>query len=198
MSSEIIDNLSKIISKLPGMGPRIAKRIILNLASNKEKTLNPLIHSLTELRDKVMECKDCGNIDENEICSICSNEKRNKEIVCIVETVADIWAVERTNSYNGLFFVTKGSLSSVAGRDPASLALQKLLEIINKNGVKEVIIATSANIDGQTTAYFISDYLKDLNLKITRLAYGVPVGGELEYLDEGTINIALKSRTDFE
>lgn len=197
MQKNIIENLSKIIAKLPGMGPRIAKRIVLNLANNKEKTLLPLIENLQALNDKIHNCEICGNLDEGKICGVCANQNRDNSLVCIVEEVADLWAVERAENYRGKYHVLGGNLSAISGKTIEDLNLDALYSRLKKGEVKEVIIATSATIDGQTTAHFLAENLKDFNVKTTRLAYGLPVGSELDYLDEGTISIAFKTRSEF-
>jgi len=203
MKDNIIDNLAKIISKLPGLGPRIAKRIVLFLANNKERVLVPLIAALQKLNDNVQNCKICGNLDEGEVCRICLDEKRNKNIICVVEEVADLWAIERSQNYNGKYHILGGALSAMLGKTIEDLNFDSLFDKIKKyenseeEKITEVIIATSANIDGQTTAHFLSESLKDFNVKITRLTYGIPVGSELDYLDEGTISIAFKTRSEF-
>lgn len=201
MEKNLIENLSKIISKLPGLGPRIAKRIVLNLANNKEKTLLPLIENLQLLNDKIHNCKICGNLDEGNICSICNSSSRDKNIICIVEEVADLWAIERAENYKGSYHILGGNLSAISGKTIEDLNLNSLFERLAKmtseEKTKEIIIATSATIDGQTTAHFLAESLKNFNVKVTRLAYGLPVGSELDYLDEGTISIAFKSRSEF-
>lgn len=197
MQKNIIENLSKIISKLPGMGPRIAKRIVLNLANNKDKTLLPLIQNLQELHDKIHNCEICGNLDEGKICGVCANQNRDNGLICVVEEVADLWAVERAENYRGKYHVLGGNLSAISGKTIEDLNLDALYSRLKKGEVKEVIIATSATIDGQTTAHFLAENLKDFNVKTTRLAYGIPVGSELDYLDEGTISIAFKTRSEF-
>lgn len=196
MEKNLIDNLSKIVAKLPGLGPRIAKRIILNLANNKEKTLLPLIDGLKALNDKIHNCEICGNLDEGRVCAICNNQNRDEAIICIVEEVADLWAIERAGNYKGRYHILGGSLSAISGKTIEDLNLDKLHARLNAD-VKEVIIATSATIDGQTTAHFLAENLKEFSVKITRLAYGIPVGSELDYLDDGTISIAFKTRSEF-
>ena len=196
----MIDNLAKIISKLPGMGPRIAKRIVLHLANNKEKILLPLIKALEQLNEKIQHCKICDNLDEGEICQICLDPNRDDSIICVVEEVADLWAIERTNdkSKNFCIWIVFGALSQIRC---AVEILNRFLDSVNlldriKNGkITEVIIATSATIDGQTTAHFLVEILKDFKVTISRLAHGIPVGSELDYLDEGTITIAMKTRS---
>ncbi len=197
MEKSLIENLSKIISKLPGLGPRVAKRIILNLANNKEKSLLPLIENLQNLFDKIHNCEICGNLDEGRVCKICSNPNRDEKIICIVEEVADLWAIERAENYKGLYHILGGNLSAISGKTVEDLNLDKLYARVKNESVKEVIIATSATLDGQTTAHFIAENLKDYNIMISRLAYGIPVGSELDYLDEGTISIAFKTRSEF-
>lgn len=197
MEQNFIDQLSKSISKLPGLGPRIAKRIVLHLANNKEKSLLPLIQGLQALNDRVHKCKICGNLDEGEICGICKNQKRDDGLVCVVEEVADLWAIERAEIYRGKYHVLGGKLSAMSGMTIEDLNLDSLHKRLKEASAKEIIIATSATIDGQTTAHFLTENLKDYGAKITHLTYGIPLGSELDYLDEGTINIAFKTRSEF-
>jgi recombination protein RecR len=203
MEKNLIENLSKIIARLPGLGPRIAKRIVLNLANNKEKILQPLIENLQALNDKIFNCQTCGNLDEGLICSICRDQRRDQNIICIVEEVADLWAIERAENYKGCYHILGGNLSAISGKTIEDLNLKPLFARLARRQesenteIKEIIIATSATIDGQTTAHFLAENLKDFNVKITRLAHGIPVGSELDYLDEGTISIAFKSRSEF-
>lgn len=197
MHENIISNLAKTISKLPSLGPRVSKKIVLNLALNKEKSLLPLIKQLQELNDKVNKCKICGNIDEGEICNICKDEKRDNSTLCIVEEVLDLWAIERGEVFKGKYHILGGKLSAISGMTIENLNIENLHKRIKEGEIKEVIIATSATIDGQTTAHFLTENLKEYNLKITHLAYGIPMGSELDYLDEGTLNIAFKTRNEF-
>ncbi len=197
MEQNFINHISKTISKLPGLGPRIAKRIVLHLANNKQKLLLPLIESLQALNDRVHNCQSCGNLDEGEICQICKNPRRDSKIICIVEEVADLWAIERSESFSGKYHVLGGKLSAISGKTIEDLNLNNLHKRIKTDEVKEIIIAMSATIDGQTTAHFLCENLKGYNLKITHLTYGIPMGSELDYLDEGTINIAFKTRSEF-
>ena len=197
MQKNLVENLSKIIAKLPGMGPRIAKRIVLNLAANKEKTLLPLIANLQALNDKIHNCENCGNLDEGRVCGICLNQNRDHSVICIVEEVVDLWAIERAENYRGTYHVLGGNLSAISGKTIEDLNLETLYLRLKKGEVNEVIIATGATIDGQTTAHFLSENLKDFNVKPTSLAHGIPVGSELDYLDEGTIAIAFKTRSNF-
>ncbi len=197
MQTNIIENLSKIISKLPGLGPRIAKRIVLFLANNKEKVLLPLIEALQTLNLKVQSCEVCGNLDEGRVCGICLSSHRDDTIICVVEEVADLWAIERAENYRGKYHVLGGSLSAISGKTIEDLNFNLLNSRLKTGEIAEVIIATSATIDGQTTAHFLVENIKDFNVKITRLAYGLPVGSELDYLDDGTISIAFKTRSEF-
>ena len=197
MQTNIIENLSKIIAKLPSLGPRVAKRVVLSLAANKEKTLLPLIANLQALHDEIHNCEICGNLDEARICNICRSPQRDENLLCIVEEVADLWAIERAENYKGRYHILGGKLSAISGMNIEDLKLDQLFKRLKNSAVKEIIIATSATIDGQTTAHFLAESLKEFNLKITRLAYGIPVGSELDYLDEGTISIAFKTRSDF-
>ena len=197
MQNNVIGNLSKIVAKLPGLGPRIAKRILLYLANNKEKVLRPLIAGLQALDEKVHNCKICGNLDEGEICGICLNKNRDDSLICVVEEVADLWAIERAENYRGKYHVLGGNLSAISGKSIEDLNIESLNKRLKEGVIKEVIIATSATVDGQTTAHFLVENLKEFSVKITRLAYGIPVGSELDYLDEGTISIAFKTRSEF-
>jgi recombination protein RecR len=197
MQKNLIENLSKIIAKLPGMGPRIAKRIVLHLANNKEKTLLPLIENLQALHDKIHNCEICGNLDEGKICAICDNTGRDNSVICVIEEVADLWAIERAENYHGKYHVLGGNLSAISGKTIEDLNLENLYLRLKEGNTKEVIIATSATIDGQTTAHFLAENLKEFSVKTTRLAHGIPVGSELDYLDEGTISIAFKTRSEF-
>lgn len=200
MHQNVIENLTKIIAKLPGMGPRIAKRIVLYLANNKEKILLPLIKALQQLNEKINHCQICDNLDEGNICQICLDLNRDDSIICVVEEVADLWAIERTNekskNFRGKYHILGGKLSASAGQSIEDLNFDKLLNRLKDKKIIEVIIATSATIDGQTTAHFLAEILKDYNVKISRLAHGIPVGSELDYLDEGTITIAMKTRNE--
>lgn len=199
MNNNLIENLTKSISKLPGMGPRIAKRILLYLACNKEKILLPLIENLTKIYQQIDRCIECGNLDQTNICSICQDQNRNHLVICVVEEIADLWAIERSNekqkNYQGIYHVLNGKLSASEGKGIDDLNFSKLIQRVKDNNIEEIIIATSATIDGQTTAHFIAEILKDFNVKITRLAHGIPLGSELDYLDDGTISIALNYRS---
>jgi len=196
MSEQILEKLIKKVSKLPGLGPRSSRRVILYLLKDKEKLFLPLIQDMNDVANKVKSCIECGNLDEKEICDICTNTSRNNKIICIVETVADLWAMERSNVYNGKYHILGGVLSAIDGINPQQLNIDSLEMKLKSGDFTEVIIAISATLDGQTTAHYLADRFSKLNIKITRLAHGMPVGGELDFLDDGTIAQALKARSE--
>lgn len=189
-----LELLIKQLSSLPGLGSRSARRIALHLLNNKEKLLIPLAKNLEHTADIMQNCVSCGNLDEGEICRICRDPKRDRQTVCVVAGVADIWAIERTRSYRGIYHVLGGVLSALDGIGPKDLAIDTLLENIKENNIGEVILALSATVDGQSTAHYIVDQIDNPEIKITRLAHGMPIGGELDYMDGGTISTALKAR----
>jgi recombination protein RecR len=193
-----IDQLIYLFSKLPGLGPRSARRLVLHLLKDKETRMQTLINSLNDAYNKITECNNCRNLDVASPCRICTNHDRDKEVIAIVETVADLWAIERSHMFKGLYHVLGGTLSAGHGNTPTELGLQQLKTRIEANNIKEVIIATNSTLEGQTTAFFITDFLKDLDIKISRLGSGIPMGGELDYLDEGTLTAAFASRHLFE
>ena len=194
MESEEIKNLIKLMSKIPGLGPRSARRSVLSLIKNPEKLMLPLANSLTQVSESIKLCSVCGNIDSDTICGICKDEKRDKNIICVVEDITDLWALERSSSYKGRYHILGGVLSAIDGINPEDLRIKELLDNIRLNNVKEVILATSATLAGQTTSFYIMDLLEDKGIIISRLAQGIPMGGELDYLDDGTIGVALDSR----
>lgn len=194
MESEEIKNLIKLMSKIPGLGPRSARRSVLSLIKNPEKLMLPLAHSLIQVSESIKLCSVCGNIDSDTICGICKDEKRDKNIICVVEDITDLWALERSSSYKGRYHILGGVLSAIDGINPEDLRIKELLENIRLNNVKEVILATSATLAGQTTSFYIMDLLEGEGIMISRLAQGIPMGGELDYLDDGTIGAALDSR----
>lgn len=198
MNNKIINDLIKIFSKLPSLGPRSAKRIVLHLLNNKENVMQPLILTMQDGYDKIKKCPICGNLTTENICEICSDTTRNNEILCIVENVADLWAIESTMIYKGQYHILGGNLSASEGRGPEDLNIESLIEKLKNNkNIKEVIIATNPTIEGQTTAFYIADLLKDFNIKITKPAYGIPLGSEFNYLDESTLDIAFKNKNEF-
>lgn len=198
MQENDLTNLIKIISKLPSLGPRSARRIALHLIKNKEGVMNPLLNSLNLVSQNIKNCQNCGNLDTQTTCSICQNPKRDNSIICVVEEVSDLWAIEKANIFQGRYHVLGGVLSAMSGVGPNDLNIDSLVEKIKENSeIKELIIATNPTIDGQTTAYYLSEVLKESDIKLSKLAHGIPIGGELDYLDEGTLDIALKSRGNF-
>ena len=196
MSEQILEKLIKKVSKLPGLGPRSSRRVILHLLKDKEKLFLPLIQDMNDVADKIKSCIECGNLDETDICSICRNTSRNKSVVCVVETVADLWAMERSNVYSGQYHILGGVLSAIDGVNPDQLNINSLENKLKSKDFTEVIIAISATLDGQTTAHYLADRLNNLDVKVTRLAHGMPVGGELDFLDDGTIAQSLKARNE--
>jgi recombination protein RecR len=192
-----LEKLIYLVSKLPGLGNRSAKRIALHLLKNKEALMLPLSDSLRQTAERIKTCTECGNLDTNEVCSICTNQKRDSSLICVVEDVADLWAMERGNIFTGKYHVLGGRLSAIDGVGPDKLNITKLLHRAAEEEVKEVILATNATVEGQTTAHYISDKLSEFGIKISQLAYGIPIGGELDYLDEGTLSTAMKARKLF-
>ncbi len=194
MQSSEIEGLIQVLSKLPGLGPRSARRAVLHLLKKKETLLRPLADALVRAGDAVHECSVCGNLDTAQPCRFCTDPRRDDAVICVVEDVADLWALERVIDYKGRFHVLGGVLSALDGIGPEDLRISSLVTRVRQGTVGEVILATGATVDGQTTAHYVADRLADTGVSITRLAHGVPVGGELDYLDEGTLNTALKAR----
>ena len=194
MESEEIKTLIKLMSKIPGLGPRSARRSVLKLIKNPEKLMLPLANALIEVSNNIKLCSVCGNIDSDIICGICKDEKRDKSTICVVEDIADLWALERSSNFKGRYHILGGVLSAIDGVNPEDLRIKNLLENIRANSVKEVILATSATIAGQTTSFYITDLLEGKGVIVSKLAQGIPMGGELDYLDDGTIGAALDSR----
>ncbi|MBX3573319.1 MAG: recombination mediator RecR [Mesorhizobium sp.] len=192
-----IERLIQLLAKVPGLGPRSARRAALHLIKKKEQLLGPLAHAMADAVDKVRVCSVCGNVDTSDPCLICSDPRRDDSTIVVVEDVSDLWALERAGVQNARFHVLGGTLSPLDGVGPDDLTIARLVSRVAAGGVSEVIIAVNATIEGQTTAHYITDQLAGLGVKVTRLAHGVPVGGELDYLDEGTLAAALKSRTAF-
>ncbi|MCO5160826.1 MAG: recombination mediator RecR [Mesorhizobium sp.] len=192
-----IERLIQLLAKVPGLGPRSARRAALHLIKKKEQLLGPLAHAMADAVDKVRVCSVCGNVDTSDPCMICSDPRRDDSTIVVVEDVSDLWALERAGVQNARFHVLGGTLSPLDGIGPDDLTIARLVSRVAAGGVAEVIIAVNATIEGQTTAHYITDQLAGLGVKVTRLAHGVPVGGELDYLDEGTLTAALKSRTAF-
>ena len=194
MVSNEIENLINIISKLPGLGPRSARRAVLELLKKKESFGTPLIKALNEALSNSIICYLCGNVDTRNPCQLCEDPKRDVGLICVVEDIADLWALERAMVFKGRYHVLGGVLSALDGIGPDDLNIASLMERVAEGKTREVILATSATVDGQTTAHYIIDRLAGTNIEITELAHGVPVGGELDYLDDGTLGAALKDR----
>ena len=194
MESKEIKNLITLMAKIPGLGPRSARRSVLNLIKNPEKLMLPLAKALIQVSENIKLCSICGNIDSDHICGICKDDKRDKKIICVVEDLTDLWALERSNTYKGRYHILGGVLSAIDGINPEDLRIKELINNIKENDVEEVILATSATLAGQTTSFYITDLIKDMNVTVSRLAQGIPIGGELDYLDDGTIGAAIDSR----
>ncbi len=192
-----IERLIQLLAKLPGLGPRSARRAALHLIKNRDKLLAPLATAMAEARDKVKICCHCGNVDTADPCTLCRDPGRDRALICVVEEVGDLWALERAGAWSGLYHVLGGTLSAVEGIRPEDLSIAPLLERAANEGIKEVVLAVNATVEGQTTAHYITERLKELNIPASRLAHGVPVGGELDYLDEGTLTQAMRARRPF-
>lgn len=190
-----IERLIQLLAKLPGLGPRSARRAALHLVKRREQLLAPLSAAMGEALDKVTICSVCGNIDTFDPCTICTDSSRDQSIVIVVEDVSDLWALERAKALNAAYHVLGGVLSPLDGIGPDDLTIRQLVERVHKGGVKELILAVNATVEGQTTAHYLMDQLEGFEVRVTRLAHGVPVGGELDYLDEGTLSAAMRSRT---
>jgi recombination protein RecR len=192
-----IERLILLLSKLPGLGPRSARRAALHLIKKRELLMAPLTSALQIAMDKIVVCKTCGNIDTHDPCTVCTDTRRDPSIIVVVADVADLWALERASAVNSRYHVLGGTLSPLDGVGPQDLTIDALISRVHAEPIKEVILALNATVDGQTTAHYITELLQGANVKVTRLAHGVPVGGELDYLDEGTLSAAIKQRTLF-
>ena len=190
-----IYNLIKLISKLPGLGPKSAKRIILKLINNRKELMKPLAQTLSEAYKNVTRCKNCGSLKSNNSnCENCQNNSKKYNKICVVENIADQWTIESSSIFKGYFHILGGTLSNSNSQRKEDLLLDSLIERVKKNNIDEVILATSATVEGQTTAFYIQDSLKNINIKVSKLAQGIPVGGEIESLDDGTLISAFKNR----
>src|SRR5580658_2537683 len=190
-----IERLIQLLSKLPGLGPRSARRAALALLKKRDTLLEPLAESLREAADAILSCEICGNLDTQSPCVICSDPRRDPHLLCVVEDVADLWALERAGVFRGRYHVLGGALSALDGITPEKLNVAPLAARVT-NGIEEVILAMNATVEGQTTAHYLMDILAGSNARVTRLAHGVPVGGELDYLDEGTLSAAFRARRE--
>jgi recombination protein RecR len=192
MTGPEIEKLIQLLAKLPGLGPRSARRAALYLLKRRDHVLMPLVDALTSAAANIRTCSTCGNLDTSDPCSICADEKRDAALICVVEEVGDLWAIERANAFKGRYHVLGGVLSALDGVGPEDLNVAGLVE--RARDAREVILATNATVEGQTTAHYITDRLAGTRASVTRLAHGVPVGGELDYLDDGTLTAALRAR----
>lgn len=190
-----IERLIQLLAKLPGLGPRSARRVALVLLKKREQLLEPLAAALRGAADAIVTCEICGNLDTASPCALCRDPRRDSHVLCVVEDVADLWALERAGVFRGRYHVLGGALSALDGVTPERLNVKGLLARA-KEGVEEVILAMNATVEGQTTAHYLMDALEPLAVKVTRLAHGVPVGGELDYLDEGTLSAAFNARRE--
>ena len=191
-----IEELIKLISRLPGLGPKSAKRIVLKLINNRDELVKPMANTLAQVYKNVIRCNSCGSLKSNlSGCVNCENTKNKYSKICVVEDIADQWSIENSNIFQGYFHILGGTISSV-GQRKEDLLVDSLVERVNKEKIEEVILATSATVEGQTTAYYVQDSLKNLDVKITKLARGLPVGGEIESLDDGTLFSAFKNRSN--
>ncbi|MCB1442257.1 MAG: recombination protein RecR [Methyloceanibacter sp.] len=189
-----IERLIQLLARLPGLGPRSARRAALHLVKKKEQLLDPLAASLAETRDSILTCETCGNIDTQSPCTLCKDQTRDRSLICVVEEVGDLWALERAAVVNGHYHVLGGTLSPLDGVGPDDLNIPKLIERASAPVVTEVLLALNATVEGQSTAHYLTDQLAGCNVTVSRLAQGVPIGGELDYLDEGTLAAAVKAR----
>ncbi len=194
MPANEIDRLIQLLARLPGLGPRSARRAVLHLMKRRESLMLPLAAALSRAAESMKSCAICGNLDSAETCAICRNPERDASLHCVVEEVADLWAIERSGAFGGRYHVLGGTLSALDGRGPDELRVGALAARASAPEVREVILALSATVDGQTTAHYIAERLADCAVTVSRLAHGVPVGGELDYLDDGTLTAALKAR----
>lgn len=194
MASPEIDALTQALSRLPGLGPRSARRAVLHLIKRRETALVPLLSALTAVGERLATCSTCGNVDTTDPCSICADGRRDAKSLCVVEEVADLWALERSRLFPGRFHVLGGRLSALEGVRPEDLTIDALVRRIEAGGVDEVVLAMNATLEGQTTAHYLADRLERFPVRVTQLAHGLPVGGELDYLDEGTLAQALRAR----
>ena len=194
MASQEIETLSSALARLPGLGPRSARRAVLWLVKRRETALVQLLAALTHVQDRLVECGICGNVDTVQPCAICADPRRDARALCVVEDVADLWALDRAKLFTGRYHVLGGRLSALDGVRPEDLTIASLLERVQAGGIDEVVLAMNATLEGQTTAHYIAERLEAMPVRVTQLAHGLPVGGELDYLDEGTLAQALRAR----
>jgi recombination protein RecR len=194
MASPEIDALTQALAKLPGLGPRSARRAVLHLLKKREAALGPLLNALMAVEENLATCSICGNVDTTNPCGVCADPRRDSRALCVVEEVADLWALDRSRLFPGRFHVLGGRLSALEGVRPEDLAIDTLVRRIADGGIDEVVLAMNATLEGQTTAHYIAERIERFPVRLTQLAHGLPVGGELDYLDEGTLAQALRAR----
>ena len=194
MASVEIETLSAALARLPGLGPRSARRAVLHLLKRRETALDPLLRALEAVNARLSTCETCGNVDTSNPCGICADPRRDTKMLCVVEDVPDLWALERSRLFPGKFHVLGGRLSALEGVRPEDLNISSLLSRIAEGGIDEIILAMNATLEGQTTAHYLAERMESLPVRITQLAHGLPVGGELDYLDDGTLAQALRAR----
>lgn len=194
MTTASLDSLTRLLSRLPGIGNRSARRIALHLLRQRDSLMLPLADALRQAAEAFQPCSSCGNLDTTDPCGICENPKRDAQLICVVEDLADLWAMERAGIFRGQYHVLGGTLSAIDGRGPQQLQIPRLVTRIAEQQVREVILATNATVEGHTTAHYLQEQLAPTGIAITRLAQGIPFGGELDYMDEGTLGAALQSR----
>ena len=196
-ASPEIERLIQLLARLPGLGPRSARRAALHLIQKRDTLLTPLAEAMRVAAERIVTCSSCGNIDTADPCAICRDPRRETGLICVVETVSDLWALERATAVAGRYHVLGGTLSPLDGIGPDDLNVAGLVARVKEGGVSEVVLAMNATVDGQTTAHYVTDLLAGTGVSVSRLAHGVPVGGELDYLDEGTLSAAIRSRRPF-
>ena len=194
MASQEIETLTAALARLPGLGPRSARRAVLWLIKRREGALVQLVEALDAVREGLVECQTCGNVDTSDPCGICADPRRDQRSLCVVEDVADLWALDRSRLFAGRYHVLGGRLSALDGVRPEDLSIGPLIERVSQGGIDEVVLAMNATLEGQTTAHYIAERLEAYPIRLTQLAHGLPVGGELDYLDEGTLAQALRAR----
>jgi recombination protein RecR len=194
MASPEIDALTQALARLPGLGPRSARRAVLHLLKKRETGLAPLLRALAAVEQRLVTCGECGNVDTVDPCSICADPRRDTRLLCVVEEVADLWALDRSRLFPGRFHVLGGRLSALEGVRPEDLSIEGLIRRVSQGGIDEVVLAMNATLEGQTTAHYLAERIESFPVRLTQLAHGLPVGGELDYLDEGTLAQALRAR----
>jgi recombination protein RecR len=194
MASPEIDALTQALARLPGLGPRSARRAVLHLLKKRETALTPLLRALERVAEALAICSVCGNVDTIDPCSVCADPRRDARLLCVVEEVSDLWALDRSRLFPGRFHVLGGRLSALEGVRPEDLAIDTLVARVARGGIDEVVLAMNATLEGQTTAHYLAERLETYPVRLTQLAHGLPVGGELDYLDEGTLAQALRAR----